>query len=195
MKAADDEGEVKIHSSSGRRRFQKARPREPKIEILELRDDYIKFVLSKVDSSVANALRRIMIAEVPTLAIDMVEIHQNTTVLHDEFIAHRLGLIPLTSEKVAEYKYTRECECEETCEKCSVQFKLDVKNNKDGTMHVSTLDLQSSADEVVPVDQKVIEERQKNQMQEEKRELTAPHPILLVKLGKNQELRLTAIAK
>ena len=56
-----------------------------------------EFVLSKTDASVANALRRIMIGEVPTIAIELVEIETNTTVLTDDFLAHRLGLIPLSS--------------------------------------------------------------------------------------------------
>lgn len=77
------------------------------IEILELRDDSVVFVLRNTDTSVANALRRVMIAEVPTMAIDLVEVNNNTSVLNDEFIAHRLGLIPLKSSSVRDYVYTK----------------------------------------------------------------------------------------
>ncbi len=81
--------------------------RQPQIEILELKEDSISFLLTKTDTSVANALRRIMIAEVPTMAIDLVEFENNTSVLHDEFLAHRLGLIPLTSATCDKFNYTR----------------------------------------------------------------------------------------
>jgi DNA-directed RNA polymerase II subunit RPB3 len=69
--------------------------RFPKVKILSLASHELRFILSDTDTSMANTLRRIMIAEVPTLAIDLVEFHENTTVLNDEYIAHRLGLIPL----------------------------------------------------------------------------------------------------
>jgi DNA-directed RNA polymerase II subunit RPB3 len=48
--------------------------RDPKVEITELKDDCIKFVLSDTDTSMANSLRRVMIGDVPTLAIELVEV-------------------------------------------------------------------------------------------------------------------------
>ncbi|KAL5053584.1 hypothetical protein RYX36_034266 [Vicia faba] len=48
--------------------------RMPRVKIRELKDDYMKFELRDTDASVANALRRVMISEVLTIAIDLVEI-------------------------------------------------------------------------------------------------------------------------
>lgn len=53
------------------------------------------FSLVGIDASVVNAFRRILIAEVPTLAIEDVFMINNTSILHDEVLAARLGLIPL----------------------------------------------------------------------------------------------------
>ena len=63
---------------------------KPSLEILELKDREIKFILTNCDLSLANALRRVMISEVPTLAFDFVDITENGSPLHDEFLAHRL---------------------------------------------------------------------------------------------------------
>ncbi|EEP76984.1 DNA-directed RNA polymerases I and III 40 kDa polypeptide [Uncinocarpus reesii 1704] len=53
------------------------------------------FSLIGVDAAIANAFRRILIAEIPSLAIEFVFIHNNTSVIHDEVLSHRLGLVPL----------------------------------------------------------------------------------------------------
>lgn len=55
----------------------------------------MEFDLVGVDPAVANALRRILIAEVPTVAIEHVFIVNNTSIIQDEVLAHRLGLVPL----------------------------------------------------------------------------------------------------
>lgn len=88
----------------------------------------INFVLSKTSLSLANALRRTLLAEVPTIAIDLVEIQDNNSVLPDEFLAHRLGLIPLSAKDIDDLHYTRDCECEQSCVNCSVVLELRVEN-------------------------------------------------------------------
>ena len=81
--------------------------RFPKIEILSIQPQEIRFVLSDTDTSMANTLRRIMISEVPTLAIDLVEFADNSTVLNDEYIAHRLGLLPIRYQAPDSLRYVR----------------------------------------------------------------------------------------
>lgn len=97
---------------------------EPEIKVLELSNYVIKFELLNTDLSVANSLRRIIIAEIPTMAIDLVEVKENTSALHDEFIAHRLGLIPLLSHQVDNFAFSDKCICNSICDRCSVSYKL-----------------------------------------------------------------------
>ncbi|KAI4286491.1 MAG: hypothetical protein L6R35_004255 [Caloplaca aegaea] len=54
------------------------------------------FSLIGLDASIANAFRRILLAEIPTLAIEYVFVHNNTSIVQDEVLAQRLGLVPLT---------------------------------------------------------------------------------------------------
>jgi len=103
---------------------------EPEIKILELSRYVIKFELLNTDLAVANALRRIIIAEIPTMAFDLVEVKENTGALHDEFIAHRIGLIPLVSQDVDQFEFSEKCsKCDGNglkCNNCQVHFKLQV---------------------------------------------------------------------
>jgi len=108
----------------------------PQIKIKHFDDIRVKFTLENVDLSFANALRRVILSEVPTLAIDIVEVDINTSVLADEFICHRLGLIPLSSKNVDDVLYTRDCECENYCEHCSVILDLDARCTTDDGMNV-----------------------------------------------------------
>lgn len=65
----------------------------------------IEFDLVGVDASIANAFRRILIAEVPTIAIEHVYVWNNTSVIHDEVLAQRLGLIPFNIDPaLVEYR-------------------------------------------------------------------------------------------
>ena len=49
-------------------------------------------------ASLVNAIRRILLSEVPTMAIEQVRLLNNTSILQDEFLAHRLGLVPIRAD-------------------------------------------------------------------------------------------------
>lgn len=68
------------------------------IKIKKLNNDEIIFDLIGAEPPLANALRRIMIAEVPTVAIEKVTMWQNTSIIPDENLAHRVGLIPIKAD-------------------------------------------------------------------------------------------------
>ncbi|CAO3598049.1 unnamed protein product [Absidia cylindrospora] len=65
------------------------------VKINRLSTHSIEFDLIGVDASVANAFRRILIAEVPTMAIEHVYVMNNTSIIQDEVLSHRLGLVPI----------------------------------------------------------------------------------------------------
>lgn len=65
------------------------------IDISKLDERELNFDLKHVDTSIANAFRRIMISEVPSVAAEYVYFFNNTSVLQDEVLAHRIGLVPL----------------------------------------------------------------------------------------------------
>lgn len=165
--------------------------RFPTVRIREMKPDYMKFELRDTDASIANALRRVMLAEVPTVAIDLVEIEVNSTVLNDEFIAHRLGLIPLTSSRAMEMRFSRDCDAcdgDGQCEFCSVEFHLSVRCDSDQTLDVTSADLRSVDPKVIPVDEANLTRPGVEDSFDNK-------GIIIVKLRRGQELRLRAIAR
>lgn len=153
--------------------------REPQIELRQLTDDYCEFVLKNTDVSMANALRRIILVDVPTIAVELVEFEGNTTVLNDEFLAHRLGMIPIVSTRVHEMKSIYEAGDDDDF--LDVTFRLDVKCTSDDTIAVTSKDLQTDPafPDIVPVGHGDPSDR----------------GILLVKMRRNQELKLRAVAR
>lgn len=76
-----------------------------KIKFIKKKEMELEFDLIGVDASVANAFRRILLSEVPSMAFEKVYIYNNTSIIQDEVLAHRLGLIPLKADpRLFEYK-------------------------------------------------------------------------------------------
>ena len=144
-----------------------------KIEILEKTDSVFRVIVRGADVALMNALRRIALAEVPTMAIEEVVMIENSSILQDEIIAHRLGLTPLKTD-LDSYNLPEECQCQSEfgCSLCRVTFTLDVEA-KDGTRTVYSGELISENPNIVPVSDKV--------------------PIL--KLAQGQKLKLEAYAR
>lgn len=85
------------------------------------------FEVKGTDTAFMNTLRRMVIDEVPTMAIEWVEFRKNDSVLYDEILAHRLGLIPLKTDLKA-YTVPEKCTCKgEGCAKCQVLITLKTK--------------------------------------------------------------------
>ncbi|MGI0016194.1 MAG: DNA-directed RNA polymerase subunit D, partial [Nitrososphaera sp.] len=98
----------------------------PSVEVVEKSGDMIVVKFNNVPRQYVNSLRRLAISEVPTLAIDDVVMLENSSVMHDEAVAHRLGLIPLRTDP-GRFVMPHECDCKSTlgCSKCRVLLVLD----------------------------------------------------------------------
>jgi DNA-directed RNA polymerase subunit D len=117
------------------------------IEFASLDSTLARFTLSGVKTGFANAFRRAMIGEVPTLAIEDVRIYDNTSALFDEMLAHRLGLIPIRTD-LATYTTKDACTCGGAgCPACTVTYTLSVE----GPKTVLSSDLIPQDPEAVPV--------------------------------------------
>jgi DNA-directed RNA polymerase subunit D len=144
-----------------------------KIEMLEKDETNLRLIIRDVDVPLMNALRRIALAEVPSMAIDEVVMIENSSILQDEIIAHRLGLTPLKTD-LDSYNLPEECQCQSEfgCNLCRVTLTLDAES-KEGTRTVYSGELISENPSIVPVSDKVP----------------------LIKLGQGQKLKLEAYAR
>jgi DNA-directed RNA polymerase subunit D len=123
----------------------------PSVNILERADEKIVIKFNNVPRQYVNAIRRTSISEVPTLAIDDVVILENSSVMHDEAIAHRLGLVPLLTN-LDRFVMPHECDCKSTlgCSKCRVLLVLDSEANEK-TKIVTSGELVSEDERIKPV--------------------------------------------
>ena len=143
------------------------------INVLEADNSKVRVILSGVDRVYANAVRRFALSEVPVMAIDDVVILENTSVMYDEVLAHRLGLIPIYTD-LSRYTLPEECDCKSElgCSRCRVLFVLDAAaGDKPKTIYSG--DLVSEDKETKPI---------------------SPN-IPIVKLASGQKVKLEAYAK
>lgn len=101
-----------------------------------------KAALSIHDSEIylINSIRRIMLSELPKLAIQDIVIYDNTSALFDEIIGHRIGLIPIPTD-LSLLNFRSECACDGAgCPSCTVRYTL----SKEGEGKVTSGDLQPS---------------------------------------------------
>ncbi len=122
---------------------------EYKMNITQLfsKDLKLSFLIEGVEDYYMNALRRFIVDEVPTMAIDEVEFRKNDSALYDEMIALRLGLVPLKTD-LNMYNLPEECTCKGVgCAKCTLDLTL--KTTASG--YITADKIKSKDPGVVPV--------------------------------------------
>jgi DNA-directed RNA polymerase subunit D len=144
---------------------------EYKMEMKLISQDKIKttFLAKGVTPAEVNTIRRITTNKVPTMAMDTIEIIENTSAVYNEMLAHRLGLTVLKTD-LKSYFVQADCKCKgEGCARCTLQLSLDVE----GPCTVYAEQIKSNDPKVIPAQSKTP----------------------LTKLLENQKLKFIATAK
>jgi DNA-directed RNA polymerase subunit D len=125
------------------------------LEIIEQSERRIVVKLKNVPLQYANALRRICLTGIPVFAIDDVVIIENSSVLADEGIAHRLAMIPMKTD-LTRFIEPSDCDChsEVGCSRCRVMLMID-SGTADTTRTITSAELTSEDDVVKPVSDKI----------------------------------------
>jgi len=118
------------------------------LEIVEESGNNMVIKLKGIPIQYANALRRICLSGIPTFAVDDVVIIENSSVLPDEGVAHRLAMMPLRTD-LERFVEPSACDChsELGCSRCRVLLMLD-SGSADTTRTITSAEI-SSEDEVV----------------------------------------------
>ena len=125
-----------------------------KLEFRELKETKAVIYVEGSTPATMNALRQILVADIPKMAIEHVEFHlgpirdqdgreyESISPLFDEILSHRLGLVPIPTD-LDFFSFRDQCECEgEGCPKCSIMYVL----NKKGPCTVYSGDLEPVGD-------------------------------------------------
>ena len=125
------------------------------LEVVSKDERKMSVKLKGVPLQYANALRRLCLNGVPVFAVDTVDIIENSSVLPDEGLAHRLGLIPLKTD-LSRFNEPSNCECksETGCSNCKVMLVLD-SGDSDVTKTVYSDELTSEDELVKPISEKI----------------------------------------
>ena len=125
------------------------------LEVINKDNQKISVKLKDVPLQYANALRRVCLNGVPVFAIDTVDIIENSSVLPDEGLAHRLGLVPLKTD-LSRFNEPSKCDChsESGCSNCKVMLVLD-SGDSDVTRTVLSSELSSEDDTTKPISEKI----------------------------------------
>ncbi len=144
-----------------------------KVEIVDKTETTMRLIIWGTDVSFVNSLRRIILAEVPCMAVEDVVIVENSSLIHDEILAHRLGLIPVKTD-LDSYNLPEECSCKSEfgCNLCRAVLTLNVEA-EEVKRTVYSGDLVSENPDIRPVSNRI--------------------PI--VKLVQGQKVRLEAYAR
>ena len=140
-----------------------------KIDVVQKeKNGKVIFKINKTSNSFVNMIRREIVESVPTMAIEDVEFRENDSILYDEMLAHRLGLIPFITD-LKSYVIPEKCKCNgEGCARCQLKMTLSVKGP--GTIY---------AKDIKTKDPKI----------------KAVYPdMIIVKLTKNQKIEFEATA-
>ncbi|MHA2008885.1 MAG: DNA-directed RNA polymerase subunit D [Promethearchaeota archaeon] len=125
------------------------------IKVIEKTDYKYVFVVEDISLEMANAIRRIVLSEIPVMAVDEVIVLKNDSPLYDEIVSHRLGMIPLKTD-LEVYKLPRECDCGGYgCSLCQVSLTCEVTNTTNTPLEIYSGDLNSNDPKVIPVDPKI----------------------------------------
>ena len=126
-----------------------------RVEILELDERRIVLLTEGFGPRFVNAIRRLAMSDVPTMAVDFVYFYENNTGIHDEIIAHRLGLTVLDSNvAIGKYRSPEECAgAPEHDETCYAKIEIDVSQDveEDTGRYVAAEEMEISDPDVKPV--------------------------------------------